>query len=127
MQRKHKDDQIRKPLTLWLQDEPLPRKFHSSLDAQKELGKDFSLVTSGSIEIVERISVEGSTISSKEAAGLRNWAIKELDICAATNTKLSFADVKYKPQEDVLDKTTGELITQPAKLIFRRSIPRTKE
>jgi hypothetical protein len=123
-----KKEEKPKPLSLWIEGQAEPLRFENSLEAQKILGVKFQQVTSGSIEIVERNTVEGSTISGKNAAGLRNWAIKELDVCAHTNKKLSFFDVKYKPIEDKIDKGTGQVIqTYPARLIFRRSIPKNNE
>lgn len=117
-----------KPLKLWIQGQKLPLVFESSLHAQKELGEKFQQVTSGSIEIIERHSfTDGSTISGQSGAGLRNWAIRELDVCAATNKKLSFFDVKYKPEFELLDKDTGEMKMQPSRLVFRRSMRKEYE
>jgi hypothetical protein len=118
---------ISKPLSLWFEDRKEPMTFENSLEAEKELGKKLQEVTSGSIDIFERISVDGSTISSKSAAGLRNWAIKELDHLQTINQNLSFLDVKYQPSVEIVDKNTAELSTLPPRLTFRRSIPRKVE
>lgn len=113
------------PLKLWISGVKTPLSFENSGEAIKQLGKKFDQVTSGSIEIVEKLSItDGSTLSSQSSAGLRNWAIKELDNCAAANTNLSFFDVKYKPEEQYWDKNTGENRVSPSRLIFRRSMSR---
>lgn len=115
-----------KPLKLWIQGESKPLEYKSSIDALKDT-KTIQNATSASIEIIERVGTEGSTITSKESAGLRNWAIKELNAVQKANKNLSFMDVKYIPKEIKLDKKTAELREYPAKLVFRTSTPRDTE
>ena len=112
-----------KTLKIWVQGETKPKEFVDALDALKD--KDvIQNATSASVEIVERIDTEGSTLTSKSNAGLRNWAFKQLDAITGGNKKLSFLDVKYVPKEEVGNKVTGEVKEYPAKLVFRKSIPR---
>jgi hypothetical protein len=115
-----------KPLKLWIQGEKKPLEYKSSIDALKDV-KNIQNATSASIEIIERIGTEGSTITSKESAGLRNWALKELEAIKGGNKKLSFTDVKYIPKEYKVDKKTGQVDEYPAKLVFRTSTPRETE
>jgi hypothetical protein len=112
-----------KPLKIWVDGEKKPKEFKSSIEALKET-KVIQSATSASIEITERVGTEGSTISSKESAGLRNWAIRELQAVAKGNKSLSFMDVKYIPMERKVDKGTGQVDEYPAKLVFRMSVPR---
>ena len=112
-----------KPLKIWVNGQTKPLEFQSALEALKQT-KTIQSATSASIEIIERQDTEGSTITAKASAGLRNWAIKELDAIHGGNKKLSFLDVKYVPVEVVGNKVTGEVKEYPAKLVFRRSMPR---
>lgn len=109
-----------KPLKIWVDGQRKPLEYKGSIDALKDV-KTIQNATSASIEITERIGTEGSTISSKESAGLRNWAIKELQAVAKANKSLSFMDVKYIPMERVVKKDTGQVNEYPAKLVFRMS------
>lgn len=112
-----------KPLKIWVDGQRKPLEYKGSLDALKDV-KTIQNATSASIEITERIGTEGSTISSKESAGLRNWAIRELQSISKANKSLSFLDVKYIPSEKKVDKGTGQVDEYPAKLVFRMSQPR---
>ena len=107
-----------KPLKIWVDGQRKPLEYKGSLDALKDV-KTIQNATSASIEITERIGTEGSTISSKESAGLRNWAIRELQSISKANKSLSFLDVKYIPSEKKVDKGTGQVDEYPAKLVFR--------
>ena len=109
-----------KPLKIWVDGQRKPLEYKGSIDALKDV-QTIQNATSASIEITERIGTEGSTISSKESAGLRNWAIKELQAVAKANKSLSFMDVKYIPMERVVKKDTGQVNEYPAKLVFRMS------
>lgn len=111
------------PLKIWVDGQKKPLEYKGSIDALKDV-KTIQNATSASIEITERIGTEGSTISSKESAGLRNWAIKELQAVSKGNKSLSFMDVKYIPMERKVDKGTGQVDEYPAKLVFRMSVPR---
>jgi hypothetical protein len=115
-----------KPLKLWISGETKPLEYTSSIEALKDV-KSIQNATSASIEITERVDSDGSTISAKSAAGLRNWAIKELNAIQRGNKKLSFMDVKYVPKDVKGDKVTGEIKEYPAKLLFRVATPRDME
>ena len=115
-----------KPLKLWISGETKPLEYKSSIDALKDV-KSIQNATSASIEITERVDSEGSTISAKSSAGLRNWAISELNAIQKGNKKLSFMDVKYIPKDVKGDKVTGEVREYPAKLLFRIATPRDTE
>lgn len=112
-----------KPLKIWVDGQKKPIEYKSSIEALKET-KVIQTATSASIEITERIGTEGSTISSKDSAGLRNWAIRELQTLAKGNKNLTFMDVKYIPMERKVDKVTGQVDEYPAKLVFKMSQPR---
>ncbi len=109
-----------KPLKVWVEGQKKPLEYKGSIDAMKDT-KVMQTATSASIEITERVGTEGSTISSKESAGLRNWAIRELQATAKAAKTLTFLDVKYIPMERKVDKTTGQVDEYPAKLVFRMS------
>ena len=115
-----------KPLKLWISGETKPLEYKSSIEALKDV-KSIQNATSASIEITERVDSDGSTISAKSAAGLRNWAITELTAIQKGNKKLSFMDVKYVPKDVKGDKVTGEIKEYPAKLLFRVATPRDTE
>lgn len=115
-----------KPLKLWVSGETKPLEYKSSIEALKDV-KNIQNATSASIEITERIDSEGSTISAKSSAGLRNWALKELNAIQKGNKNLSFMDVKYVPKDVKGDKVTGEVREYPAKLLFRIATPRDAE
>lgn len=109
-----------KPLKIWVDGQKQPLEYRSSIDALKDV-KTMQNATSASIEITEKVDIDGSTISSREFAGLRNWAIRELQAVAKGNKSLSFMDVKYIPIERVVKKDTGQVNEYPAKLVFRMS------
>ena len=115
-----------KPLKLWISGETKPLEYKSSIEALKDV-KSIQNATSASIEITERVDSDGSTISAKSAAGLRNWAITELTAIQKGNKNLSFMDVKYVPKDVKGDKVTGEIKEYPAKLLFRVATPRDTE
>ena len=115
-----------KPVKLWITGETKPLEYKSSIEALKDV-KSIQNATSASIEITERVDSDGSTISAKSAAGLRNWAITELTAIQKGNKKLSFMDVKYVPKDVKGDKVTGEIKEYPAKLLFRVATPRDTE
>ena len=115
-----------KPVKLWVSGETKPLEYKDSIEALKDV-KSIQNATSASIEITERVDSEGSTISAKSSAGLRNWAISELNAIQKGNKKLSFMDVKYVPKDVKGDKVTGEVREYPAKLLFRIATPRDTE
>ena len=115
-----------KPVKLWVSGETKPLEYKDSIEALKDV-KSIQNATSASIEITERVDSDGSTISAKSAAGLRNWAITELNAIQKGNKKLSFMDVKYVPKDVKGDKVTGEIREYPAKLLFRIATPRDTE
>jgi len=114
-----------KPLKIWVDGQKKPKEYKSSIEALKDK-EIIRTATSASVEITERMGTEGSTISSKESKGLRNWAIREIQAVAGGNKSLSFMDVKYIPLERKVDKETGQVDEYPAKLVFRMSQPREK-
>lgn len=113
-----------KPLKVWVEGSKKPLEYKSSLDALKDV-KNIRNATSASIDVIERIGTEGSTISSKESAGLRNWAIKELEAVSKANKSLNFMDVKYLPADKV--KKDGKEIDILPRLVFRMSQSRNGE
>ena len=115
-----------KPVKLWVSGETKPLEYKDSIEALKDV-KSIQNATSASIEITERVDSDGSTISAKSAAGLRNWAITELNAIQKGNKKLSFMDVKYVPKDVKGNKVTGEIREYPAKLLFRIATPRDIE
>ena len=115
-----------KPVKLWITGETKPLEYKSAIEALKDT-KSIQNATSASIEITEKVDSDGSTISAKSAAGLRNWAITELTAIQKGNKKLSFMDVKYVPKDVKGDKVTGEIKEYPAKLLFRVATPRDTE
>ena len=115
-----------KPVKLWVSGESKPLEYKDSIEALKDV-KSIQNATSASIEITERVDNEGSTISAKSSAGLRNWAISELNAIQKGNKKLSFMDVKYVPAETKLHKPTNAFRDYPAKLLFRVATPRDTE
>ena len=115
-----------KPVKLWITGETKPLEYKSAIDALKDT-KSIQNATSASIEITERVDSEGSTISAKSSAGLRNWAITELTAIQKGNKNLSFMDVKYVPAETKLHKPTNAFRDYPAKLMFRVATPRDTE
>ena len=115
-----------KPLKLWISGETKPLEYKSSIEALKDV-KSIQNATSASIEITERVDSDGSTISAKSAAGLRNWAITELTAIQKGNKNLSFMDVKYVPAETKMHKPTNAFRDYPAKLLFRVATPRDTE
>ena len=116
-----------KPLKIWVSGESKPKEYKSALDALKDV-KTIQSATSASIEINEIIGTEGSTITSREGANLRNWAVRELNAIQGSNKKLSFFDVKYIPKEHKVDKSTGQITREySAKLVFRASQPKDKD
>ena len=115
-----------KPVKLWVSGETKPLEYKDSIEALKDV-KSIQNATSASIEITERVDSDGSTISAKSAAGLRNWAITELNAIQKGNKNLSFMDVKYVPKDVKGDKVTGEVREYPAKLLFRIATPRDTE
>ena len=115
-----------KPVKLWITGETKPLEYKSAIDALKDT-KSIQNATSASIEIIERVDSDGSTISAKSAAGLRNWAITELTAIQKGNKNLSFMDVKYVPAETKMHKPTNAFRDYPAKLLFRVATPRDTE
>ena len=115
-----------KPVKLWITGETKPLEYKSAIDALKDT-KSIQNATSASIEIIERVDSDGSTISAKSAAGLRNWAITELTAIQKGNKNLSFMDVKYVPAETKMHKPTNAFRDYPAKLMFRVATPRDTE
>lgn len=113
----------KKKLKVWVKDQKQPLEYFDALDALKH-PKDLESATSASIEIYDRNTADGSPISSKESAGLRNWAIKELQAVSKAAKSLTFLDVKYVPVERKVDKRSGQVDEYPAKLVFRMSQPR---
>lgn len=111
------------PITIWVKGETQPARFKSSIDALKNV-KVMQSATSASIEILERITNDGSTITSSQHSTLRHWADNEITAIANGAKQLNYRDTKYVPVEHKLDKNTGEEKTYPAKLIFKVSAGR---
>jgi hypothetical protein len=115
-----------KPLKLWINGSSKPLEYKTAIEALKDTNS-IQNATSASIEITEKVDSDGSTISAKSAAGLRNWAITELTAIQKGNKKLSFMDVKYVPAETKLHKPTNAFRDYPAKLLFRVATPRDSD
>ena len=115
-----------KPVKLWINGSDKPLEYKTAIEALKDTNS-IQNATSASIEITEKVDSDGSTISAKSAAGLRNWAITELTAIQKGNKKLSFMDVKYVPAETKLHKPTNAFRDYPAKLLFRVATPRDSD
>jgi hypothetical protein len=111
------------PITIWVKGETKPQRFKTAIDALKNT-KVIQSATSASIEIVERITNDGSTITSSQHATLRHWADSEISAITNGAKQLTFRDTKYVPVEHKLDRTTGEEKVYPAKLVFKASTGR---
>ena len=112
-----------KPITIWVKGETQPQKFKTALEALKQT-KVMQSATSASIEIVERLTNDGSTITSSQHATLRHWADSEISAIANGAKQLNFRDTKYVPVEYKLDRESGEEKVYPARLVFKASAGR---
>lgn len=118
-----------KPLKVWIEGKgKLPFEYKSSIEFLKEGKEVVQNATSASIEIIEKVDTEGSNLSNKDDARLRNWAINEIQALQKSVKQLQFMDVKYKPKEyGKRNYETGEVKEYPARLVFRVSNGKSSE
>ena len=117
------DKKVRKPISIWVKGEAMPKRFTSAIDALKDT-KTIQTATSASIEINEKITNDGSTITSSQHSTLRHWADSEITAIANGAKQLNYRDIKYVPASSKVDKETSEIKDYPAKLVFKVSTGR---
>jgi hypothetical protein len=111
------------PVSIWVKGDAMPRRYESSIDALKDT-KTMQSATSASIEINEKITNDGSTITSSQHSTLRHWADSEITAIANGAKQLNYRDIKYVPASTKVDKKTAEIKDYPAKLVFKVSAGR---
>jgi hypothetical protein len=111
------------PVSIWVKGNAMPLRYKNAIDALKDT-KNIQNATSASIEINEKITNDGSTITSSQHSTLRHWADNEITAISNGAKQLNYRDIKYVPASSKVDKNTAEIKDYPAKLVFKVSAGR---